>query len=229
MVACNAWVSGCLRLASGKWSPVFPSVVRSCSILCGPVLCCPAQCCPVLSRSLQVCRVLCFFKDVIFEFLQFLLLLVPSFPVVPLSVCLPSVFVFPFYTGYGSNFHFCPRPCFEHLSTVQTCTPKQRTTHCAFRALAPALPLFPPHVSHRLGSLQKLAQAVQRYGQLRDKQLHRGAIRALRGNRRSQRPSVPPLAFSESLLLLHPFVGGVQTVSQLFPGCVPFPCCCPAC
>ena len=66
-----------------------------------------------------------------FVFFQFLLSLFPSFPVVPLSVCLsrifPSVFVFPLYTGSGSNFNFCPRPCFGHLSTVQTWTPTQRT------------------------------------------------------------------------------------------------------
>ena len=128
-------VSGCLRLASGKWSPVFPR--------CGPVLFCPVQSCPLMSCPVLSCPMplspgmscLVFFKDVIFVFFQFLLLLFPSFLVVPLSVCLvffPSVFVFPFCTGSGSNFHFCPRPCFEHLSKAQnkgvhlTCSPTSR-------------------------------------------------------------------------------------------------------
>ena len=50
-------------------------------------------------------------------------------------------------------------------------------------------------IANGLGSLQKLAQAEQRCSQLRNRQLHRGAIWALRGNRKSQRPCVPPLAF----------------------------------
>ena len=50
-----------------------------------------------------------------------------------------------------------------------------------------------------------------------------------RGNHRSQRPCVPALAFPNLFFFLHPVLCDVQTVSQLFPGCVPFPYCSPAC
>ena len=153
-------VSGCLRLASGKWSPMFP---RCGPVLFYPVRSCPLMSCPVLScpmPALTLYVVSCVSTDVIFVFFQFLLLLFPSFRVVALSLCLvffPSVFVFPFCTGSGSNFHFCPRPCFEHLSKVQneglhlTCSPTSR----AQSTLVPTACLSSPN---GLGSLHRLAQ-----------------------------------------------------------------------
>ena len=97
--------------------------VRSCHLMSCPNLFCLLPFSPGMPNLL-------FLKDVNFEFIQFLLLLFPSFSVVPLSVFL-SVFVFLFYKRSGSNFHFYPRPYFEHLSTVQACTQTQPHFACS--------------------------------------------------------------------------------------------------
>ena len=220
-------VPGCLQLTSGKWSPVFPK--------CGPVLFYPVRSCPMMSCPVLSCPfsaltwyvVSCVFIDVCFVFLQFLLVLFPYFSVDTFSVCLvfsQSVFVFLFYKWSGSHVHFCPRPCFEHLSTVQACIQTQRTALYVRSVFSRPLCF----VAKGLGSLQKLAQAAEhRYGQLPNSQLHTRATSALLGNRKSQRAMRPCPCLSESLLLFHPFLCGVQTVSHLFHGCAVFPAAAP--
>ena len=178
-------VSGCLRLASGKWSPMFPR--------CGPVLSCAVLSSAVLPSSvlshaaLTLYVVSCVSTDVIFVSFCFC-----CFPLSVLSLCLSVCLVF-----FLSVFVFCSRPCFEHLSTVQACTRTQMTALCVQSLLS--RPLYPSFhcmciILKGLGSLQKLAQeAEHRHGQLPSGQLHTRATSALLGNRGSQRSCVPAL------------------------------------
>ena len=151
---------------------------------------------------------------------HFRILSVSAFAVFPLSVlslCLSVCLDF-----FLSVFVFCPRPCFEHLSTVQACTRTQMTALCVQSVLS--RPLYPSF--HCMCIIVKgLGRAGHRYGQLPSSQLHTRATSALLGNRGSQRPCVPALASPKRSRFVAPFS---LWCSHCVPT-VPWLCCCPPC
>ena len=95
-------VPGCLRLASGKWSPVFPK--------CGPVLfypvrSCPLRSCPVLSCPMPLSpgmSCLVFFEGCHFRILTVSAFAVSLFPCCPF-VCLSVSSSFHLYSCFRST------------------------------------------------------------------------------------------------------------------------------
>ena len=73
------------------------------------------------------------------------------------STCGCSIF-----KGSGSSHSPLPASLFEHTSIGQANnrTTQRTTQRCEVRALTPPSPVYPPHVCHCQGSLQRLAHAA---------------------------------------------------------------------
>ena len=151
--------------------------------------------CPVLSCPLPFSPSM---SCLVFSYgCQFRILSVSAFAVSLFPCCR---FVSVCLVFFLSVFVFCPRPCFEHLSTVHrlkglhfTCSP---TSRAHFTLVPTVCVSCDPRIA-------KWTQEPPR----------RPGI-----NRRSQRPCVPPHALPNRSFL-RPILCGVQAVSQLFHGC----------
>ena len=203
MVACNACKSGLFVAGFGQVvanvSQVWSGPVLSCAVLSSDVL--PSSVLSYAALTLYV--VSCVSTDVIFVFFQFLLLLFPSLRVVALSLCLSRLL---------SVFVFCPRPCFEHLSTVQTCTPTPRAA--LYEQSDLSRPLYPCY--HHMCIIAKgLGRAGHRCGHLRLAKWTQEPPRCSRETASHSAPASLPLPFQVAPFL-HPVYSVVFT---LCPNC----------
>ena len=143
------------------------------------------------------------------------------------SVSAFAVSLFPCcrFVSLSVSSSFCVRVLPASLSRALVDSPVLHTDtkDCTLRAvgpLAPTLPLFPPHVYHRQGT----GQSRTSMWPPQTSQVDAGATPASRGNRKSQRPCVPPLAFPNRSF----FAPCSLWCSHCVPT-VPWLCCCPPC
>ena len=225
-------VNGCLRLASSKWSPMFP---RCGPVLFYPVRSCPLMSCPVLSCPMPLSPGM---SCLVFSWMSFSFSYSSCFCCFPLSLfsllslCLSRLLVF-----FSS---FCLYSCFRstrcrgltftsvRVLVSSTC----RQSRLAHRSNEPhtvhsvlSRPLYP--CSHRMCII---AWAVSRSSHKQNNDMANYGISSCKeeppGRSEETASHSAPASLTVTFRIppfFHRVLGGVQTVSQLFPGCVPFP------
>ena len=193
-----------------RCGPVLFYPVRSC-----PLMSCPVQSCPMPLSPCMSCHV---FPRTSFSYsFSFCFC---CFPLSVLSLCLSVCLVF-----FLSVFVFCPPPCFEHLSTVQACTRTQMTALCVqsvYHSRAHFTLLSTVCVSSSRDWVVSRSSHKQQNIDMANCRVASCTQEPLRRSWETAGHSAPaslPLHLRNALVLLHPFLCGVHTVSQLFPGC----------